>query len=141
LGNKFFVKKDCDLEVIVASTKYKELEVILWSSRYSFKKDMDGICKKYLEMGAVGFKVDFCDKDDQEVVSSVYKMTEVAAKYRMILDYHGFFKPQGIQRTYPNVLNFEGVKGMENVKWTPNDDVPRYDTSIAFIRQVAGPMD
>ena len=51
------------------------------------------------------------------------------------------YKPTGLQRTWPNVLNFEGVKGMENVKWTPNDDVPRYDVSIPFIRMVAGPMD
>jgi alpha-glucosidase len=87
-------------------------------------------------MGAVGFKVDFFNRDDQEVVSSVYKMAEVAAKYHKLLDYDGFFKPQGIQRTYPNVLNFEGVKGMENVKWTPNDDVPRYDATLPFIRQV-----
>ena len=47
----------------------------------------------------------------------------------------------GMQRTYPNILNFEGVKGMENVKWAPHDDVPRYDVSIPFIRMVAGPMD
>jgi alpha-glucosidase len=65
----------------------------------------------------------------------------MAAKYKLLMDYHGFFKPQGLQRTYPNVLNFEGVKGLENVKWTPDDDVPRYDTSLPFIRQVAGPMD
>ena len=51
------------------------------------------------------------------------------------------YKPTGLQRTYPNILNCEGVKGMENVKWTPNDDVPRYDVTIPFIRMVAGPMD
>ena len=59
----------------------------------------------------------------------------------MLVDFHGMYKPTGMQRAYPNVLNFEGVKGMENVKWTPNDDVPRYDVSIPFIRMVAGPMD
>ena len=59
----------------------------------------------------------------------------------MLVDYHGMYKPTGLQRTWPNVINFEGVKGMENVKWTPNDDVPRYDVSIPFIRMVAGPMD
>ena len=59
----------------------------------------------------------------------------------MIVDYHGMFKPTGLQRTYPNVVNMEGVKGMENVKWTPHDDVPHYDVSLPFIRMVAGPMD
>ena len=137
----FEINPDLDLPHIINYAKSKNVDVILWSSWFAFIQDMEGICKKYSEMGAVGFKVDFFDRDDQEVVSSVYKMADVAAKHHMILDYHGFFKPQGIQRTYPNVLNFEGVKGMENVKWTPDDDVPRYDTSIPFIRQVAGPMD
>jgi alpha-glucosidase len=137
----FELNSELDLEVTLAYAKSKNVGVILWSSWYAFTRDMEGICKKYSEMGVVGFKVDFFDRDDQEVLRSVYEMSEMAAKYKLLMDYHGFFKPQGLQRTYPNVLNFEGVKGLENVKWTPDDDVPRYDTSLPFIRQVAGPMD
>lgn len=92
-------------------------------------------------MGAKGFKIDFFDRDDQKVTSSVYKIAETAAKYRLLVDLHGMYKPDGIQRVYPNVLNFEGVKGLENAKWAPDDDVPRYDVSIPFIRMLAGPMD
>jgi alpha-glucosidase len=58
----------------------------------------------------------------------------------LLVDYHGIFKPTGLQRTYPNVIGYEGVKGMENVKWA-TEDVPRYDLSIPFIRMMAGPMD
>ncbi len=58
-----------------------------------------------------------------------------------MVDLHGMYKPDGLQRSYPNVVNFEGVKGMENVKWTPHDDMPRYDVTIPFIRMLAGPMD
>jgi alpha-glucosidase len=137
----FQINPNLDLPGIIAYAESKSVKVILWSSWFAFKQDMEKVCKTYSEMGAVGFKVDFFDRDDQEVVTSVYQMADAAAKYHMILDYHGFFKPQGIQRTYLNILNLEGVKGMENVKWTPYDDVPRYDTSIPFIRQVVGPMD
>jgi alpha-glucosidase len=92
-------------------------------------------------MGVKGFKIDFMDRDDQKMVSSLYAIAKKAAENKMIIDYHGMYKPTGLQRTYPNVVNFEGVKGMENVKWTPHDDVPRYDVTIPFIRMVAGPMD
>jgi alpha-glucosidase len=81
------------------------------------------------------------DRDDQPMVASLYAIAKKAAEYKLIIDYHGMFKPTGLQRTYPNVVNFEGVKGLENNKWTPNDDVPEYDVQIPFIRMVAGPMD
>jgi len=58
-----------------------------------------------------------------------------------MVDYHGIFKPTGLQRTYPNVVGYEGVRGLENFKWAPNDDQPRYTTSLPFIRMIAGPMD
>ncbi|WP_262902718.1 glycoside hydrolase family 97 catalytic domain-containing protein [Flavobacterium hibisci] len=75
------------------------------------------------------------------MVNSVYDIAQKAADYKLLLDFHGMYKPTGIQRTFPNILNFEGVKGLENNKWTPNDDVPLYDCSIPFIRMMAGPMD
>ena len=75
------------------------------------------------------------------MVNSLYAIAKKAADHHLLVDYHGMYKPTGMQRTYPNMFNFEGVKGMENMKWTPNDDVPRYDVSIPFIRMVAGPMD
>jgi len=87
-----------------------------------------------------GFKIDFIDRDDQKAVASLYTIAENAAKHHLIVDYHGIFKPAGIQRTYPNVVGLEGVKGLENYKWAVEDQ-PRYVVSIPYIRMLAGPMD
>ena len=71
-----------------------------------------------------------------------YRAAEMAAKYKLILDLHGTHKPAGLNRTWPNVLNFEGVHGLEQMKWSPATvDQVKYDVQIPFIRQVAGPMD
>lgn len=129
------------LQEIISYGKQKKVGIILWATWRGVTADMEGAFKKYADMGVKGFKIDFFDRDDQKVTSSVYKIAETAAKYHLLIDLHGMYKPDGIQRVYPNVLNFEGVKGLENAKWAPNDDVPRYDVSIPFIRMLAGPMD
>jgi alpha-glucosidase len=85
-------------------------------------------------------KIDFIDRDDQVAVASTYEIAQFAAENHLLVDYHGVFKPAGLQRTYPNVVGCEGVKGMENVKWA-NENVPRYDVTLPFIRNLAGPMD
>ena len=103
---------------------------------------MEKVCKYFSEMGVKGFKVDFMDRDDQFMTNFYYRAAEMAAKYKMMLDFHGAFKPAGLNRTYPNVLNFEGVNGLEQLKWQDEDyDQVTYDTQIPFIRQAAGPMD
>ena len=130
-----------NLQQIIDYGKSKGVDVILWATLYAMNKDVDGILQKYAAMGAKGFKIDFLDRDDQKMVEYVYDIARKAAEHKMLVDYHGMFKPAGIQRTYPNVINFEGVKGLENAKWAVKDDVPRYDVTIPFIRMVAGPMD
>lgn len=91
-------------------------------------------------MGVKGFKIDYMNRDDQDVVDFYEELASVAAKYHLVLDFHGAFKPAGLQRTYPNVLNFEGVQGLEQMKWGKGDEVT-YDVQIPFIRMAAGPMD
>jgi len=135
------VSPDIDLAEIVEYGKQKNVSVILWASWYAVNQKTTEAFSKYASMGIKGFKIDFMDRDDQKMVASLYDIAQKAADYRLVLDFHGMYKPTGMQRTYPNILNFEGVKGMENVKWTPNDDVPHYDVSIPFIRMLAGPMD
>nr|WP_315156524.1 glycoside hydrolase family 97 protein [uncultured Flavobacterium sp.] len=130
-----------DLEALIAYGKERNVGIILWSSWMALTKDTDGILKNYASIGIKGFKVDFLDRDDAKMVNSVYDIAQKAADNKLLLDFHGMYKPTGIQRTFPNILNFEGVKGLENNKWTPNDDVPTYDCSIPFIRMMAGPMD
>ena len=130
-----------DLEALIAYGKERNVGIILWSSWMALTKNTEGILKNYATLGIKGFKVDFLDRDDAKMVNSVYDIAQKAADNKLLLDFHGMYKPTGIQRTFPNILNFEGVKGLENNKWTPNDDVPTYDCSIPFIRMIAGPMD
>ena len=134
------VSSKIDLNEIVEYGKQKGVGVILWATWYALTQQMDEVFEKYSKMGVKGFKIDFFDRDDQKAIASTYEIAEKAAKYKLMVDLHGIYKPTGLQRTYPNVVGFEGVKGMENTKWA-RDDVPRYDVSIPFIRMVAGPMD
>jgi alpha-glucosidase len=135
------VSSAIDLPEIINYGKQKNVSVILWASWYATSQKTTEAFAKYSAMGVKGFKIDFMDRDDQKMVKSIYDIAQKAAEYKLVIDYHGMYKPTGMQRTYPNILNCEGVKGMENVKWTPHDDVPRYDVSIPFIRTIAGPMD
>jgi len=130
-----------DLEVLIAYAKERNVGIILWASWMALTKNTEAVFDNYAKLGVKGFKVDFLDRDDAKMVNSVYDISQKAANHKLIIDFHGMYKPTGIQRTFPNILNFEGVKGLENNKWTPNDDVPLYDTTIPFIRMMAGPMD
>ena len=129
-----------DLKALIAYGKERNVGIILWSSWMALTKNTVGIFKNYADLGIKGFKVDFLDRDDAKMVNSVYDISQKAADHKLLIDFHGMYKPTGIQRTYPNILNFEGVKGLENNKWG-TDDVPTYDCTIPFIRMIAGPMD
>jgi len=139
-GNLAKTRSEIDLPAILAHAEEKEVGVILWASWYGILQQMDEIFPLYSRMGVKGFKIDFIDRDDQLAVASTYEIAEKAARHHLLVDYHGIYKPTGLQRTYPNVVGYEGVKGMENVKWA-YENVPRYDVTIPFIRMMAGPMD
>ena len=137
---------DIDLPELVAYGNAKGVGIILWSSWRNAARQTEADFAHYSQMGIKGFKIDFFDRDDQELMQSAERIIACAARHRLVLDLHGW-KPTGIQRAYPNVLNFEGVKGMENCKWEPlvngepKHDFPRYDVTIPYLRQLAGPMD
>ena len=145
---------EIDLPRVIAHGKEKGVGIILWSSWRNLIgsnplndiKVTDEVMKHYADMGIKGFKVDFFDRDDQQIIASAYKIAESAARYHLYLDYHGL-KPFGIQRAYPNIFNFEGVKGLENSKWEPRvgdgplHNQPRYDVTAPYLRMLAGPMD
>ena len=134
------IAPDINIQEIVDYGKQKGVGVVLWASWYAVQTEMDQAFPKYAKMGVKGFKIDFIDRDDQLAVSSLYEIAKKAAEYQLIVDYHGAFKPTGLQRTYPNVVGYEGVKGLEDYKWA-TEDQPRYTVSIPFIRMMAGPMD
>jgi alpha-glucosidase len=129
-----------DLPAIIEHGRQKGVGVILWAGWRQLTTQLDEVFALYSGMGIRGFKIDFIDRDDQLAVASTYEMAEKAAAHHLLLDYHGVFKPTGLQRTYPNVVGYEGVKGMENVKWA-REDVPRYDVTLPYLRNLAGPMD
>lgn len=133
---------EIDLKEIVSYAKSKNVEIILWAGYYAFDRDMENVVKQYADMGVKGFKVDFMDRDDQEIIDFLYRSAETCARYKMMVDFHGICKPTGLQRTYPNVINYEGVNGLEQLKWSPTSyDMVTYDVTFPFIRMVAGPVD
>ncbi len=138
----FQVVPEIDLPELVSYAAERNVGLILWAGYHAFHRDLEQVCKHYSEMGIKGFKVDFMDRDDQPMTEFYRIASETAAKYHLLLDFHGAYKPAGLHRTYPNVLNFEGVFGLENMKWSKTDvDQIEYDAMIPFIRQAAGPMD
>lgn len=133
---------EIDMEEIISYAKSKNVDIILWAGYYAFDRNMENVVKHYANMGVKGFKVDFMNRDDQEVINFLYRSAEMCAKYKMLVDFHGVCKPTGLQRTYPNVINYEGVNGLEQLKWAPESyDMVTYDVTFPFIRMVAGPVD
>lgn len=139
----FQVVPEIDLEALVEYGRKKGVGIILWAGYWAFDRDMEEVCRRCSEMGVKGFKVDFLDRDDQIMVDFTRRCAETCARYGLILDLHGMFKPAGLNRTWPNVVNFEGVKGLENMKWCKMSEFDQvtYDVEIPFIRMTAGPMD
>lgn len=137
----FNVVPEIDIIELVEYADSKGVGIVLWAGYLAMDRDMEEVCKYYSEIGVKGFKVDFMDRDDQKAVNFYYRMAEYAAKYHLIVDFHGAYKPTGLNRTFPNVLNFEGVFGLEQVKWGQDIDLVTYETTIPFIRMLAGPMD
>ena len=131
---------EIDMQAIIDYAKSKHVDVFLWCGWVPLKQNMENVFDHFAKMGVKGFKIDFMDRDDQPVVNYYYKVAETAAKYKMLIDFHGAYKPTGLQRTYPNVINFEGVFGMEQLKWD-NPDMPANDVLISYIRMLAGPLD
>ena len=119
----------------------------LWSylgATLEFHPDAQGVRLgaqwKKLAGTFIGLKVDFFQRDDQPMVEFYWKLSAEAARRHLTLDFHGAHKPAGLQRAYPNVLNIEGVKGMEQGKWS-RFITPTHDVTLPYTRMVAGPMD
>ena len=138
----FQVIPEIDLPEIVRYAETKGVGIILWAGYWAMNRDVEGICKHFSAMGVKGFKIDFMNRDDQPMVDFFTRVAETAARYHLLVDFHGAFKPSGLQRPFPNVINHEGVAGLEQMKWAqPSVDQVTYDVQIPFIRMFAGPMD
>ncbi len=138
----FNVVPEIDVEMLAEYASERNVGLILWAGYRAFDRDMEKVCEHYSKMGIKGFKIDFMDRDDQIMVDFHRRAAQTAAKYGMMVDFHGTYKPTGLHRTYPNVVNYEGVHGLEQMKWSKEDvDQVTYDVTVPYIRMMAGPMD
>ena len=134
--------KDIDLEALIDYGKQRNVSIVLWTVFNVLDEHLVEACEKYRAMGIKGWKIDFMDRNDQTAVEMAERLAKTCAKYQLFVDFHGYFTPTGMNRTYPNILNYEGVFGMEEARWAHKDtDMPRYDVTFPFIRMMAGPVD
>ncbi len=130
-----------NVNALVEYGKQKGVGIMLWVTWYDLDKQMDKAMTLFNQWGIKGLKVDFMDRDDQDLVNFYWRTAKTAAKNHLMLNFHGSHKPAGIQRTYPNVLNFEGVLGLEEDKGNATKATPGMAVTIPFTRMFAGPMD
>jgi alpha-glucosidase len=140
LGDLLAVKPEIDMPQLMAHAKQRGVGIILWVSWKTLDSQLSAALDQFAQWGAAGIKVDFMQRSDQWMVNYYERVAREAAARRLLVDFHGSFKPSGLQRTWPNVLTFEGVKGLENNKWS-DKQTPEHDVTLPFIRMFAGPLD
>jgi alpha-glucosidase len=140
LGDVLDVVPEIDVEHLCKYAESKNVGIILWVVWNTLDDKLDKALAQFEAWGAKGIKVDFMQRDDQKVVDYYWRVAEKAADHKLLVDYHGSYKPAGLRRTWPNVLTREGLKGLEHCKWSA-DISPGHNLTIPFIRMVAGPMD
>jgi len=114
--------------------------IILWVVWKTLEDQLEEAMAQFSDWGVNGLKVDFMQRDDQWMVNYYWRIAEAAADRKMLVDFHGAYKPSGLRRAWPNVLTREGILGLEHNKWS-EDVTPEHDLLIPFIRMLAGPMD
>ena len=121
----------------------KNVKILLWCLGESMNRYAEKAIPLMKSWGADGLKVDFFNRDDQTAMELYYRIARVAAENKMVIDFHGCAKPAGLQRTYPNVVNFEGVRGLEYNKFSPKgrNVTPTHDVDLVMTRMLQGPMD
>ena len=129
-----------DITDVLQYAKERGVRAILWVDWEALKKQIDVAFPLYEKWGASGVKVDLMNRDDQDMVKFYMQVAQKAAEHHLVVDFHGAYKPTGLRRTYPNVLNREGVMGMEHSK-VGSSVTPEHDVTLPFTRMLAGPMD
>jgi len=129
-----------DVPEIVKYAAAKNVKVWIWLSYQSTVHHMDEAFPLFEKWGVAGVKIDFIERDDQRGIDWYYRTAELAARHHLMVDFHGATKPSGLERTWPNVLGYEAVAGMEQSKAGARDN-PEHRTTLPFTRMLAGPMD
>jgi alpha-glucosidase len=131
---------EVDMAELIRYAKDKNVKIWLWSHWTSVDQYMDQAFPLFEKWGIAGVKIDFMDRDDQWMVGFYHRVVESAAAHHLMIDFHGAYKPDGLRRTYPNLVTREGVMGKEYLKWSARTD-PLHNTTIPFTRMLAGPLD
>ncbi len=131
---------DIDLPGLVSYAKAKGVGLILWMHWQLLDRDMEKILSFVAGAGVKGIKVDFMNRDDQEMIGFYHRLAAATARHRLLLDLHGATHPWGMTRTWPNYLTQEGVLGAEYNKWTKRITA-RHNITLAYTRMLAGPID
>jgi len=140
IGDVLDEAEGVDVRELCVSAASKNVGIILWVIWKTFYDQIDEALAQYSKWGVKGIKVDFMQRDDQWMVNYYHEVVAKAAEHRMLVDFHGAYKPDGIERTWPNAITREGVKGLEHNKWSTECN-PEHNVTLPFTRMVAGPMD
>jgi alpha-glucosidase len=131
---------DIDMPAILAYGKTKNVRIWVWAHWTDINRQIDEAFPLFEKWGIAGVKIDFMNRDDQWMVGFYRRVVATAAAHHLMIDFHGAYKPDGIDRTWPNLLTREGVMGLEYSKWSARI-TPEHNLALAFTRALAGPMD
>jgi alpha-glucosidase len=134
------VNPDVDLQGLIRYARERNVKIWLWAHWTSVDKYMDRAFPLYEKWGIAGVKIDFMNRDDQWMVDFYHRVVENAAAHHLMIDFHGAYKPDGLRRTWPNLITRESVMGKEYLKWSARTG-PVHNTTLPFTRMLAGPMD
>ena len=132
--------KHMRIQELIKYARSKNVGVFLWIHWTLLVDNIDQVMETYKSWGAVGMKVDFFDRNDQEMVNIYHEIAQKAAKHELMVFYHGAYTPAGLRRTWPNLITREGVLGNEYNKWSKRITL-EHTLTIPFTRMVPGPMD
>lgn len=140
LGNLLEVVPEMNIEELVAYGKQKNVGIILWMVWKTLDDQFEPAFNRFEKWGVKGLKVDFMQRDDQPVINFYHRVCREAARRRLLVDFHGAVRPATMTRTWPNLINAEGVRGLEQNKWSKYAN-PKHNVTIPFTRMFLGPMD
>jgi alpha-glucosidase len=140
LGNLMKVAPAMDMDALAAYARQKNVGLILWVVWKTLDQQLQPALDQFVKWGVKGIKVDFMQREDQWMVNYYERIAREAASRKLLVDFHGAYKPTGLYRTWPNVVTSEGVLGLEHDKWSA-DSSPDHTVTFPFIRMLAGPVD
>ena len=140
LGDLLTVAPEIDIEELVAYGKRKNVGIILWMVWNTLDDQFEAAFNQAEKWGVKGLKIDFMQRDDQPVINFYHKVCREAARRRMLVDFHGAIRPAMMTRTWPNLVNVEGVRGLEQTKWSKYAN-PEHNVTLPFTRMLLGPLD